>query len=1019
MTVELITRSCFSLRHGASSPTELVERAAELGYTTLGLVDRDGVYGSVEAHQAAKAAGIHVVHGATVRLAGYPAVAVLVQTVQGWANLCQLLTLGHQRAPKGWAEIELADLLAREQGLELVLRPGWAADQVAPLQRVFGERLSVLLRRVRSGVDRAQVQQARELSASTGIPLLASQDVLYHAPERGQLADILTCIRRGCTVEQAGRWLDPNRERTFVEPEHFAARFADVPGALQRAHQVAARCVFSMDQLAYRYPREVVPDGYTAMEWLRELTWQGLDRRYPGGAPSEVLDQIHRELDIIHDLDFPSYFLTVYDIVRFAREQGILCQGRGSAANSAVCYVLGITAVDPSRASLLFERFISRERGEPPDIDVDFEHERREEVIQYIYSRYGRHRAAMVCNVITWRPRSAVRDVGKALGLSLDQVDTLAKALGRSGLEGSDMDRAAEAGLRVEDRAIRLTLQMARELCGLPRHLGIHSGGFVISDQTLTELVPVEPASMEGRTVIQWDKYGVEALGFVKVDVLALGMLTAIRRAFDLVAGFRQTVWSLATVPPEDPAVYTMFQKADTIGIFQIESRAQMSMLPRLKPACFYDLVIEVAIVRPGPIQGGMVHPYLRRRRGDEPVRYPHVDLEPVLSRTLGVPLFQEQVMAIAIVAGGFSAGQADELRRAMGAWRKRGTLDGVGQELVEGMRARGITAEFCEAILQQVKGFGEYGFPESHAASFALLVYASGWLKCREPAAFATALINSQPMGFYSPRAILEDARRHGVELRPLSVQDSEWDCTLEPDRRGEPAIRLGLRLVGGLKEADADTLVRARQAGPFRSIGELAVRSGLGRPVLLRLARAGVLADLEPDRRQAIWAVQSLWEDAPLFMGLAAEDRGPFEKLSGIEKLVEDYATTGLSLHGHPAAAMRRRSGRKDLCTSLDLFELQPGERVSLLGLVSSRQRPGTAKGVYFLAMEDETGLTNVIVWPKVWSKHRKMAHRARLMGVDGTLQRDGDAISILAERLWAVGEAPDLRAPSRNFR
>ena len=720
---------------------------------------------------------------------------------------------------------------------------------------------------------------------------------------------------------------------------------------------------------------------------------------------------------MIEELHFSAYFLTVYDIVRFARSRSILCQGRGSAANSAVCYVLGITSVDPAHSSLLFERFISKERGEPPDIDVDFEHERREEVIQYIYDRYGRHRAALVNEVISYRSRSSLRDVGKVLGLSLDQVDRLAKNSGR--WSGSTPDefrhRAQEVGLDTEDRGLGLTFEIASQLRGFPRHISIHTGGFVIADELLTELVPVEPASMKDRTVIQWDKYDVEALRFVKVDVLGLGMLTAIRKAFELVESHHGIPLSLATVPKEDPDVYEMFCRADTMGVFQIESRAQMSMLPRLKPRCFYDLVIEVALVRPGPIQGGMVHPYLRRRNGEEPVTYAHPSLEPILKRTLGVPLFQEQVMAIASTVGGFSPGEADQLRRAMGAWRKRGGLEELGKKLVRGMLANGIERTYAEAIFEQLKGFGEYGFPESHAASFALLVYVSGWLKYHYPAAFAAALINSQPMGFYQPRALVGDAQRHGVKVLPIRVHRSNWDCSLETVDGNLTGLRLGMCLIRGMPQDEALAIMEAREKEEFKSLLDLSLRTGLGRGSLRRLARAGAFGE---HRRDHLWEIEGLWTDLPLLAPLARQDSKPrLPPETPHDVLCADYKSTGLSVSYHPLGLMREELRQRGVIPLENLGTCANGQPVQLAGLVTCRQRPGTASGVVFMTLEDETALANLVVWPKVLEAQRLLALHATMLGVVGYVQRQGDAISVLVEHFWPLDESVTISA--RNFR
>ncbi|MCB9665841.1 MAG: error-prone DNA polymerase [Alphaproteobacteria bacterium] len=1020
---ELVSRSCFSLLHGASHPEELVEAACAHGLAALAVTDRDGVYGLPQAHLRAQAVGLPLICGATVTVDERAPVVLLAESREGWGRLCRLLTRARHAAAKGRAVVSVADVAEAAPGLSCLLLDGWSPEQAGPLREAYGAHLEVALARTGEPTDLGRTRRALLLSEALERPVVATNDVLFHEPGRRPLADVLTCIRRRTTLEQAGRALQANAERSLLAPQAFQARFADVPEAVSRTLAVAERCAFRLSELRYRYPREVVPEGWTPMAWLRRLVEQGVPARYPGGVPAQVRAQLDHELDVIEQLDFPSYFLTVHDVVGFARSQGILCQGRGSAANSAVCYVLGITAIDPARASLLFERFLSAERGEPPDIDVDFEHERREEVIQYVYGRYGRERAAMVCEVIAYRSRSALRDVGKVFGLSLDQVDRMASLASRWSAGGIP-DLAAElvdVGLDARSAEVQATLRVADELVGFPRHLGIHSGGFVIAEGDVVDLVPVEPATMADRTVVQWDKYGVEGLGFVKVDLLGLGMLTAIRKAFELIEGAYGTRWELHTVPAEDPAVYAMFSRADTMGVFQIESRAQQSMLPRLRPQCFYDLVIEVAIVRPGPIQGGMVHPYLRRRNREEEISYAHPAIRPILERTLGVPLFQEQVMAMAVAVGGFTPGQADQLRRAMGAWRRRGSLDGLGEQLVQGMQARGIDAEFCGRILEQIKGFGEYGFPESHAASFALLVYVSGWLKCHHPEAFCAALINSQPMGFYAPRALVGDVQRHGVEVREVCVQASRWDCTLEPGTGSTAALRLGLRLVRGLKEDEAQRLVAARREGPFRDLPDLQRRCGLDQGSLRRLAEAGAFHALAPTRRQAAWELQGLW-DGPLLAGLPRHEPSPqLPAESSLEAVEADYRAVGLSLQGHPASEARRLLHARGI-EPLPLAELPAqtsGRRVRILGLVSSRQRPGTAKGVVFLSLEDETGLANVVIWPRTWEAQRKVIARHAVLVIDGELQLQDGAYSVLLHHAWPVTEVGRVRAPSRDFR
>ncbi len=1028
MVAELCARSCYSLLHGASHPEELVHTAHELGLSHLALTDRDAVYGLPAAHVAAKQVGLPLLCGATVTVKDHGYAVLIAESRAGWGRMCRLITQGHAAAEKGRARVTVEALAGAAGGLTCLLPFGWTPDTAAPLREAFGSSLGVLVSRTLAPTDDVRLAHAHALAAALDAPWVASNDVLFHEPSRRRLADVLTAIRRRTTVMEAGRALHPNAERHLLHPDAFRARYGDLHGpdgrsAVQATVEVAERCAFRLSELRYTYPQEVVPEGWTPMGWLRHLTVEGAAERYPSGVPAAVQAQIDHELGVIEELDFPSYFLTVHDIVAEARRRGILCQGRGSAANSAVCYALGITAIDPARARLLFERFLSAERAEPPDIDVDFEHERREELLQYVYARYGRERAAMVNEIIAWRPRSAVRDVGRAFGLPPDQLDHLAQIFSRGASRAPDGERARvrEVGLDPDALPVRRTLELARELVGMPRHIGIHSGGFVIADDRVIDLVPVEPATMEARTVVQWDKYGVEGLGFVKVDLLALGMLTAIRKAFDLIAGAYGTRWDLHTIPAEDPAVYAMFSAADTVGVFQIESRAQQSMLPRLRPRCFYDLVVEVALVRPGPIQGGMVHPYLRRRNGEEPVTYAHPSLVPVLERTLGVPLFQEQVMEIAVVAGGFSPGEADGLRRAMGAWRKRGGLDAWGDRLLNGMAERGIDPAFGRAIFEQIKGFAEYGFPESHAASFALLVYVSGWLKRHHPEAFCAALINSQPMGFYAPRTLVADAQRHGVRVRPIDVTVSVWDCTLEASDGPRAELRLGLRLVQGLGEADARQIADARAEAPFAHLADFAARTRLDRRALDALADAGALATLVAQRRHAAWTLQGLWTDLPLFAQVARQEpEAPLPAESDLDLLAADYRATGLSVSDHPGRALREACAAdgRPVTPLAELSRAAPGSRVRLAGLVGSRQRPGTAKGVTFLSLEDDTGQANLIVWPKVWEANRRTLASSTLLGVEGRLQRQGGAYSVLVESAERLDDRLRVQAPSRDF-
>lgn len=1030
---ELLARTSLSFLEGASHPEEMVEVAARAGVSHLGVVDRDGVYGLVRAHKAAKKAGIAMVCGATLTMVDAPPVSLLVQDPRGWSGLTRLLSDARANSPKGRARTAISRLIAEPQGLTCVLHSGWDAAAATALREAFGAQLAIALTRTQSPEDGARIREGVALSRALDIPLVVTHQPLFHHPDRRRIADVLTAIRRGVTLERAGRWLQAHADQRLLSEAEWRALYRDFPQAIRHAERLASRSTFSLDSLAYRYPAEVIPEGWTARGWLRERVRQGLAVRYPAGVPAQVAALVEHELEVIEKLDFPHYFLTVDDVVGFARREGILCQGRGSAANSAVCYALGITSVDPSRMSVLFERFLSVERGEPPDIDVDFEHERREEVIQYVYGRYGRDRAALVNEVITYRWRSAVREVGLALGLSRDQVERLAASTDRwsagSGVRVEELVR--EAGLDPDARAVQLTLEIAGELKGFPRHTSIHVGGFVIAAGKLVELVPVEPASMEARTVIQWDKDDIDALKFVKVDLLALGILTAIRKSFTFIRAHYGLDYELATVPSEDPAVYAMFSKADTLGVFQIESRAQMSMLPRLRPQNFYDLVVEISLVRPGPIQGGMVHPYLRRRQGLEPVEYAHPALEAILGRTLGVPIFQEQVMQMAVAVGGYSPGEADELRRAMGAWRKRGGLERHGARLKQGMVARGLTAEYADAVYAQILGFGEYGFPESHAASFALLVYVSGWLKAHFPEVWAAALLNSQPMGFYTPRAIVADAARHGVAVLPVCVQSSGWEARLEgagtdPARRpargiaegARRALRLGLEQVRGLGQEAAEAIERARAVAPFLSLLDFATRTGLRREPLVALAEADAFQALGLIRRAALWEVQGLWTGLPLFMGIGGPaSQGSPKEESAQERLASDYRAVGLAVGRHPVQLLRPSLEESGVLPVAKLADARAGERVRVAGLISHRQRPGGSNGVVFMTLEDETGLGNLVVKPDVWTEHRRLVRSAVMIGATGVVQRHGGAVSVRVGRFWALPSP--VRISSRNFR
>jgi error-prone DNA polymerase len=1001
---ELHCLSNFSFLRGASHAEELVERAAALGYVALALTDECSLAGVVRAHVAAREHKLKLIVGSELRLEDGMQLVLLATDRGSYGALSALIAAGRRRGKKGSYSLSRADIEGcAASGLLALLVAGdghWLAAH-------FPGRAWIAAELHCGPNDRARLDALRGLSLACGLPLAASGDVHMHLRSRRRLQDALTAIRLGTPLERCGRALYPNAERHLRARVRLAQLYP--LELLAETLAIAERCAFSLDELRYEYPEELVPQGETPAGWLAKLTAQGLAWRFPGGMPPKVQALVEHELKLIAELRYEAFFLTVHDVVRYARSKGILCQGRGSAANSAVCYALGITEVDPGRMAMLFERFVSKERNEPPDIDVDFEHQRREEVIQYIYAKYGRERAALAATVICYRPRSAVRDLGKALGLAQEQVERVARSLawwdGRRVLP----ERLAEAGLDPASPVLERLALLAGELVGFPRHLSQHVGGFVISRGPLTELVPIENAAMPGRTVIQWDKDDLEALGLLKVDVLALGMLSAIRRALDFLG------MKMQDIPAEDPAVYAMMQKADTIGVFQIESRAQMSMLPRLRPESFYDLVIEVAIVRPGPIQGGMVHPYLRRRRGLEPVAYPSEAVKNVLERTLGVPIFQEQVMQLAVVAAGFSPGEADRLRRSMAAWKRKGGLEPFEERLVQGMLERGYRREFAEAIYRQILGFGEYGFPESHSASFALLVYVSAWLKCHHPAAFCAALLNSQPMGFYAPAQLVQDAQRHGVAVLPPDVGASDWDCTLQAG-----ALRLGLRMVGGLGEAAAGRVVAARVAGPFAAVEDLARRAALDRRELRCLAEGGALVALAGHRHQAHWAVAGLAPpggvlrdarfDEPLLQ-LPAPGEG--------EDIVADYASLGLTLGRHPLALLRGRLQRLKLMPADALRERPHGSVARAAGLVTCRQRPDTASGVVFVTLEDETGTVNVVVWRELIERQRRELLGARLLGVEGAIERDGEVVHLIARRLTDHSHLLGcLLARSRDF-
>ena len=1017
---ELHCLSNFTFLRGASSPAELVEQAAALGYKALALTDECSVAGIVRAWQASRECSLSLITGSEFRFSDGLRLVLLASNRRGYGQLCALITRGRRNAEKGDYRLDRSELKENLRDCLALWLPGKEAgpEDGRALKECFPDRLWIVVELLADGRDRRRLAALQWLGQQLALPLVAAGDVHMHIRGRRALQDTLTAIRIRSPVSEAGLALFPNGERHLRPRAQLASIYPEE--LLTETTRIAARCHFSLDELRYEYPAELVPSGETPRAWLRRLTWEGMINRWPEGVPDKVREMVEHELTLISELGYEAYFLTVHDIVRFARAQHILCQGRGSAANSAVCFCLGITEVDPARMSVLFERFISRERDEPPDIDVDFEHERREEVIAYIYGKYGRERAALTATVISYRPRSAIRDVGKALGLDTLQIDQLAKAMQWWDGKKVDDSRVREAGFDPQNPVIARLLTLVRQIIGFPRHLSQHVGGFVISAGPLSELVPIENAAMEGRTVIQWDKNDLDALGLIKVDILALGMLSAIRRSFDLIRSYRGRDLSLATVPAEDPAVYDMICHADTLGVFQIESRAQMAMLPRLRPRCFYDLVIEVAIIRPGPIQGDMVHPYLRRRNGEEPVTYPSEKVRFVLERTLGVPIFQEQVMQLAVVAAGFTPGEADQLRRAMAAWRRDGNLGPFEDRLIRGMRERGYEEEYAQRIFDQIQGFGEYGFPESHSASFALLVYVSAWLKCHEPAVFACALLNSQPMGFYAPSQIVRDAIGHGVDVRPVDISVSQHDCSLEPGEDGEPALRLGLKLASHLSGAAIDRILAARQQGPWRGLADLATRADLNRGDLEALAAADALQPLAGHRHRARWDVAGVEDCGPLLNGTTFSEAAPLlHKPTEGQDIVADYRSLGLSLRRHPLALLRARLSSEQVVTSEELHKTPNGCRVCYAGIVITRQRPGSSSGVTFVTLEDETGHANIIVWKALAENQRRALLGSRLMEVRGKVQREGEVLHLIAEQLKdRSGLLGSLMTRSRDF-
>ena len=1049
---ELHCKSNFSFLQGASSAEQLVRRAVRLGYTALAITDRNTLAGVVRGHGASADAELQYIVAAELTFGDAPPCVVWIRNRSAYASLCRLLTLGRRQASKGNCCLSFEDLVSHGDEFLLGVIPDWnrlstgtASDHhrvhaaaclidARDLQRyyeMFGERCYLLAELHRGSTDQQRLDLLQELSLQTGVPLVATGDVYYHDPSHSRLQDVLTATAHGCTVHDIGPYQFSNAQRHMRPLEDIAKLFQQIPQALERTLEIADICGFSLAELRYEYPEELAPTNVTPIAYLKQLAWTGARQRYSQGIPRKVINLLQHELELIGELNYEAYFLTVWDLVRFARSQGILCQGRGSAANSVVCFCLGVTSVDPDTTQLLFERFISRERAEAPDIDVDFEHERREEVLQYLYKKYGRDRAGMTGVVTTYRLRSAVREVGKALGFPADLVDAVAKNLDGRIAEGDLALRCREVGLDPDELAGERFMELVEMLRGMPRHLSQHVGGMVITQGLLSELVPIENATMDGRTVIQWNKDDLDELGILKVDCLSLGMLSAIHKCFDMLRQHKNEEWTLATIPVDDSKVYDMICQADTVGVFQIESRAQMSMLPRLKPRCFYDLVIEVAIVRPGPIQGNMVHPYLKRRDGLEEPSYPNDAIREVLDRTLGVPLFQEQAMRLAVVAAGFTPGEADQLRRAMGAWRRPGVIEKFRQKLIKGMLARDLSMEFAEQVFTQIRGFGEYGFPESHAASFALLVYVSAWLKCHHPAVFAAAVINSQPMGFYSVSDLVTDARRHEVIVLPVDVNLSDWNCTLEKTEDGtndmnkKLALRLGLKIVRGIRQDDVLRIVKNRGERLYGSVEDLRRRGRVGRSVIMKLADADAFSSFQRDRRSALWEALAQERNScehPLFDLISASDDDiPELPLMQPAKQVEmDYRTAGLSLKGHPLMFWREQLDAQSVVTAIQLPTLDNNCYVRVAGIVLLRQRPSTAKGITFVTLEDETGTINLVLKQYIWQRYYSVGRRSNAWLVHGKLERKGLVIHVVAHRLEDLSATLGKYNPKpRDFR
>jgi error-prone DNA polymerase len=1037
--VELQVTSHFSFLRGASSPEELFAAAKLLGYEVLGLADRGSVAGVVRGWDGQKATGVRMIPGARVDLTDGRALLLYPTDRSAWSQLTRLLSAGKARGGKGACVLDWQNVVDRSDGLIAILLPdladGPTAVQLAELQAAFGSRGYCALSLRRRPNDAARLHALAALASAAGVRAVATGDVLYHSSEARPLQDVMSAIREKTTIDALGFRRERFMDRNLKSPAEMERRFAAFPDAIAATTDIAAQCRFDLGEIQYQYPYEQVMEGRTAQDALAALTAEGADQMFPGGLPAAYARQIDHELKLIEQLGYAPYFLTVNAIVSESRRRGILCQGRGSAANSCVCYMLGVTSIDPIQHELLFERFVSGERKEPPDIDVDFEHERREEIIQWIYETYGRHRSALTAVVTRYRTRGAVAEVGKALGLPRDLTKMLTGLVWGWSEEGITDEQIESLNLNANDHRLRLTLDLSRQLIGTPRHLSQHPGGFVLTQDRLDDLVPIEPARMEDRQIIEWDKDDIDALKFMKVDVLGLGMLGCMNRAFNLLEEMKGIKVGMADLQDDDPAVYAMIQKADTLGVFQIESRAQMSMLPRIKPARFYDLVIEVAIVRPGPIQGDMVHPYLRRREGKEQPEYPKPELRAVLEKTLGVPLFQEQAMKVAIVGAGFTPVEADQLRRAMATFKLTGGVSHFYDKLVGGMVARGYPKDFAERTFKQIEGFGSYGFPDSHAASFAKIAYASCWMKHYHPDVFCAALLNAQPMGFYAPAQIVRDAREHAVEVRPVSINHSHWDCTLEPARGRYMAVRLGLRMVRGLANLHGAAIVAARGPAVYESVEEVWRRTGVPRAAIERLAEADAFHVLAEDRRQSLWKVKGLGE-APLPLFAAADEREARFSPEGVEpatqlramtegrEVVEDYRSLQLSLRAHPISFLRDQLDQMGIVRCADLASIRSGRNIEVAGVILVRQRPGSAKGVLFVTIEDETGVANGIIWPNKFEVYRRQVMSASMIAMRGRLQKEGEVIHVICDRiidhddmLRSIGRTEFAVAPSRG--